>query len=40
MALPHRADAAVYTVQPGVGDEFSGDEEPLAWEADGQEEFR
>jgi hypothetical protein len=36
---PHGAGAAAYRVAPPTDDEFPGDEEPLAWEADGWEEF-
>ena len=35
IALPQGADAPVYQSVPPSGDEFSADEEPLAWEADG-----
>ncbi|HVY28339.1 MAG TPA: hypothetical protein VHB79_17410 [Polyangiaceae bacterium] len=31
--------AATYAATPPAADEFSSDEEPLAWEADGWEEF-
>jgi len=40
IASPHGADAAVYSAVPATRDEFSGDDEPLAWEADGWDEFR
>jgi hypothetical protein len=40
IALPHQGDSLAYRVQPAGGDEFSVDDEPLAWEADGWEEFR
>ena len=30
-------DAAAYTAQPVKADEFGGDEDPLAWDADGWE---
>ena len=40
IALPHGADASAYGVAPPPADEFSGDDEPLAWEADGWEAFR
>ena len=45
IASPHGADASAYEVAPPTGDEFGGDEsggddEPLAWEAEGWEEFR
>jgi len=33
------ADAAVYQSVPPKRDEFSADEEPLAWEADGWEDL-
>ena len=32
-------DAAAYGAVPPRDDEFSSDDEPLAWEADGWEEF-
>lgn len=32
-------EAALYTAIPPGRDEFSSDEQPLAWEADGWEEF-
>jgi hypothetical protein len=32
-------DASAYRVAPPTNDEFSGEDEPLAWEADGWEEF-
>jgi hypothetical protein len=31
--------AAPYKLAPTTRDEFSGDEEPLAWEADGWDDF-
>lgn len=39
IASPHGLDDLPYRVAPATDDEFSGDEEPLAWEADGWEEF-
>ena len=39
IASPHGADASAYRAAPPTDDEFSGDDEPLAWEADGWEEF-
>jgi hypothetical protein len=39
IASPRGTDAAAYGTAPPTGDEFSGDDEPLAWEADGWEEF-
>ena len=38
MALPHGADAPVYRSVPPSRDEFSADEEPLAWDAEGWED--
>jgi hypothetical protein len=32
-------EAALYTAIPPGRDEFSSDDQPLAWEADGWEEF-
>jgi hypothetical protein len=37
IALPLGADAPVYRSVPPSRDEFSADEEPLAWEAEGWE---
>ena len=37
IAMPHGADAAVYSYVPPSGDEFSADDEPLAWDAEGWE---
>jgi len=37
---PHGTDASAYQVAPPTDDEFAGDNESLAWEADGWEEFR
>jgi len=39
IASPRGSDALLYSVAPPNDDEFSGDDEPLAWEADGWEEF-
>lgn len=36
---PGISDADAYTLMPPGEDEFSSDEEPLAWEAEGWEEF-
>ena len=33
------SDPNAYTLMPPGDDEFSSDEEPLAWEAEGWEEF-
>ncbi len=38
IASPHGTDASAYGVAPPAKDEFSGDDEPLAWEAYGWEE--
>ena len=37
IALPQGADAPVYRPVPPSRDEFSADEEPLAWDAEGWE---
>lgn len=37
IALPQGGDAPVYRSVPPSRDEFSADEEPLAWDADGWE---
>jgi hypothetical protein len=34
------ADASAYKSAPPTREEFSGDEEPIEWEADGWDEFR
>jgi len=39
IALPQGADAPVYLAVPPSRDEFSADEEPLAWDADGWEQM-
>jgi hypothetical protein len=39
IALPQGADAPVYRSAPPSGDEFSADEDPLAWEAGGWEDL-
>jgi len=39
IAAPHGPDSSSYQVASPTDDEFSGDDEPLAWEADGWEEF-
>jgi len=38
IALPQGADAQVYRSVPPSRDEFSTDEEPLAWDAEGWED--
>ena len=38
IALSQGTDAAVYESVPPSRDEFSSDEEPLAWEAEGWED--
>jgi len=38
IALPQGADAPVYRWVPPSSDEFSADEEPLAWDAEGWED--
>ncbi len=38
-AAEEGADAAAYAAGPPSPDEFSADEEPLAWDAEGWEEF-
>ena len=38
IALPRGPDASVYRSAPPSGDEFSADEEPLAWDAEGWED--
>jgi hypothetical protein len=40
IALPQGSDASVYAATPPTIDEFSGDDDALAWEADGWEAFR
>jgi hypothetical protein len=38
IALPQGADASVYRSVPPSRDEFSTDDEPLAWDAEGWED--
>ncbi len=40
IAAPHGSDASGYAAAPPAGDEFSGDDNPIAWEPDGWEAFR
>ena len=40
IASPRGTDASVYAAAPPTSDEFSGNDDPLAWEADGWEDFR
>jgi len=40
IAAPRGPDASAYMTAPPTRDEFSGDDEPIAWEADGWDEFR
>jgi hypothetical protein len=40
IAMPQGADESVYRSLPPCPAEFSTDEEPLAWEADGWEDVR
>jgi hypothetical protein len=40
IASPHGADASSYSAAPPTSAEFSGDDDPIAREADGWEEFR
>jgi hypothetical protein len=37
VASPHGSDASIYAAAPPTIDEFSGDDDPIAWEADGWE---
>jgi hypothetical protein len=39
IASPHGTDASAYKAAPPTDEEFSGEDKPLAWEADGWEEF-
>ena len=39
ISMPQAADAPVYQAVPPSRDEFSADEEPLAWDAEGWEEI-
>lgn len=39
IAMPLGADAPVYRSVPPSRDEFSADEEPLAWDAEGWEDL-
>jgi len=40
IASPHGANGSAYRVAPPAREEFSSDDEPLAWEAEGWDEFR
>ena len=40
IALPYSTDASAYSAVPPLCDDFLDSEEPLAWEADGWDEFR
>ncbi len=40
IALPRGNDVSAYMVAPPTRDEFSGDDEPIAWDAEGWDEFR
>jgi hypothetical protein len=40
IAAPRGTDAADYGAMPPTSDEFSDDDDPIAWEAVGCEEFR
>ena len=40
IAVSKGSDVSAYKAAPPCRDEFSGDEEPLAWDADGWDEFR
>ncbi len=40
IALAEGPDALSYLASPPAREEFSDEEEPLAWEADGWDEFR
>jgi len=39
IAAPHGGDASAYRATPPTGDEFSGDDKPIAWDAEGWDEF-
>jgi hypothetical protein len=40
IASPHGTNRSAYRVAPPAREEFSSDGEPLAWEAEGWDEFR
>ena len=40
IASPRGVDASAYMTATPTRDEFSADDEPIAWEADGWDEFR
>ena len=40
IAAPHGSDASTYMAVPPTCDEFNGEDEPMAWEADGWDQFR
>jgi hypothetical protein len=39
IASPRGNDVSAYAAQPPTRDEFSGDDEPIAWDAEGWDEF-
>ena len=39
IASPRGNDVSAYVAAPPTRDEFSGDEEPIAWDAEGWDEF-
>ena len=40
IAAPHGSDASAYRAAPPTHDEFSGEDEPMAWDAEGWDRFR
>ena len=40
IASPRDTNGSAYRVAPPAREEFSSDDEPLAWEAEGWDEFR
>ncbi len=40
IAAPRGSDVSAYRAEPPTRDEFSGEDEPMAWEAEGWDQFR
>ena len=40
IAAPHGSDASSYRAAPPTRDEFDGEDQPIAWEAEGWDQFR
>ena len=40
IAAPHGSDSTAYRAAPLTRDEFSSEDEPMAWDAEGWDQFR